>query len=154
MQFNHEYWMAIAINLAKTNNKKEIPVSALIVKDAKLISKAVNQVEEFKDSTLHAEMIAMREASKTLENWRLDGCIIYTTLEPCLMCAGAIINSRISKIVFGAYDAVLGACGSKLNAFTYLEKKNKPEIIGGIMEEEASKLLKDFFVNVRKKSLS
>ena len=137
MQFkesSHGFWMACAIKLAK-EVKDEVPIAALIVKENKLISQAINKTEILKDPTAHAEMIAIRDASIILGDWRLNDCILYTTLEPCGMCAGAIINSRISKLVFGAYDLNKGACG----------KENQVEIIGGILEIEASKLLKDFF---------
>ena len=144
MQFSHQYWISEAIKFAK--NPVEVPISALIVKDDKLISIATNLVENSNDATNHAEIIAIKEASKILDNWRLDGCILYTTLEPCSMCAGAIINARISKIVFGAFDLAFGACGSKINLFYELERQKKIEVIGGILENECSKLIKDFFV--------
>ena len=139
--FSHEYWMACAIKLAK-EVKDEVPISALVVKENKLISQAVNKTESLKDPTTHAEMIAIRDASIILGDWRLNDCILYTTLEPCGMCAGAIINSRISKLVFGAYDISRGACGSKINLF---KDENQAEVIGGILELDSTKLLKDFF---------
>ena len=145
MQFDHQYWMSKAIEFAR-EVKNEIPVCALIVKENVLISKAINQTEVLKDATAHAEILALREAANVLENWRLNDCILYTTLEPCAMCTGAIINSRISKVVFGAYDLNAGACGSKINLFKDLGKENQIEIIGGIMELECAKLLKEFFV--------
>ena len=145
MQFNHQYWMSQAVSFA-SEVKDEVPISALIVKNNILISKSVNQIEALNDATAHAEILAIREASCKLGDWRLNDCTLYTTLEPCAMCAGAIINSRVSKIVFGAYDKDFGACGSKINLFFELEKQNKIEVIGGIMEMEAGKLLKEFFV--------
>ena len=145
MHFDHKYWMLQAIDFVK-ETKSEVPVCALIVKENKLISKEVNKVESLNDCTAHAEILAIREASKKLKNWRLSDCVLYTTLEPCAMCAGAIINSRISNIVFGAYDINAGACGSKVNLFSDLEKKNQIEVIGGIMEVETSRLIKEFFI--------
>ncbi len=145
MQFDHKYWMLQAIEIAR-EVKDEIPVCALIIKDNVLISKAINQTEKLKDATAHAEILAIREASEKLGNWRLNNCVLYTTLEPCSMCVGAIINSRISKVIFGAYDLNAGACGSKTNLFSDLKKENQIEVIGGVMELEAGKLLKDFFV--------
>ena len=128
-EFSHQYWMSQAVTLAK-EIKSEVPVAALIVRDNQLISSAVNKIEYLNDSTAHAEMLAIREASRILGNWRLTGCILYSTLEPCTMCMGAITNSRISTLVFGAYDS---------------SKENQVEVIGGILELEAGKLLKDFF---------
>ena len=145
MQFDHQYWMTQAVNFAR-EVKNEIPVCALVVKENILISKAINQTEKSKDATAHAEILIIKEASSKLGNWRLSDCVLYTTLEPCAMCAGAIINSRISKIIFGAYDVNAGACGSKINLFKDLDKENQVEIIGGIMELECAKLLKEFFV--------
>ena len=143
-KYSHQYWMSYAIDLAK-DVKDEIPICALIVRDNKLISKAVNKTEACFDVTAHAEIIAIREASKILSNWRLNECTLYSTLEPCAMCTGAILNSRISRLVFGAYDLNVGACGSAINLPKDLNKQNQIKIIGGIVELEASKLLKDFF---------
>ena len=145
MQFDHQYWMSKAIDCAR-EVKNEIPVCALVIKENVLISKAINQTEVLKDATAHAEILTIREAANVLENWRLNDCVLYTTLEPCAMCTGAIINSRIQAVIFGAYDVNAGACGAKINLFRDLEKENQIEIIGGIMEMEASKLLKEFFV--------
>ena len=142
--FNHEYWVSKAIKIAK-DIKNEVPVCALVVRDNVLISKATNKTEELHDPTAHAELLAIKEASIILKNWRLNDCILYTTLEPCAMCAGAIVNSRISKLIFGAYDIDAGAGGSKINLFSDLGKENHVEIIGGILELESAKLLKDFF---------
>lgn len=144
VKYSHQYWMSCAIDLVK-NVKDEIPVCALVVRDNKLISKAVNKTEACLDATAHAEIIAIREASEILSNWRLNKCVLYSTLEPCAMCMGAILNSRISRLVFGAYDLNAGACGSVINLPKDLNKQNQIEIIGGINELEASQLLKDFF---------
>ena len=144
MHFDHKYWMLQAIDFVK-ETKSEVPVCALIVKENKLISKEVNKVESLNDCTAHAEILAIREASRKVNNWRLNDCVLYTTLEPCAMCAGAIINSRIKKVIFGAYDLNAGACGSKTNLFSDLDKENQIEVIGGILELEAGQLLKDFF---------
>ena len=144
--FSHQYWIAEAIELAKNSNINEVPVAALIVCDNNLIAGAVNRVQEHHDATSHAEILAIKEASRVLGNWRLNNCTLYTTLEPCPMCAGAILNSRISKIVFGAYDLNYGVYGSKINLLKLLERENQVEIIGGILEFECSNLLKDFFL--------
>ena len=146
--YTHQFWMQQAIDLTKTV-KGEIPIAALIVKDNKLISKAVNKTETLLDATAHAEINAIREASLVLSNWRLNGCVLYTTLEPCAMCMGAILNSRISKLVFSAYDINLGACGSALNLANELNKNEQIEIIGGVLELKSSELLKNFFASKR-----
>ena len=144
-KYSYQYWMAEAIKVTK-GIENEVPIAALIVKDNQLISSLVNKTESLMDATAHAEILAIREASRILNNWRLNGCILYTTLEPCSMCTGAILNSRISKLVFGAYDLNLGACGSAVNLIRNLNKQNQLEIIGGILELEAGELLKRFFV--------
>jgi tRNA(adenine34) deaminase len=151
MLFENNRWIAEAINIAK-NIRDEVPVCALVVKDGSLISHAVNKVENHNDATLHAEIIAIREASKVLNDWRLNDCTIYTTLEPCSMCMGAILNSRISKVVFGAYDQIAGACGSALNLAYELKKEKQIEIVGGICELQCAELLKSFFADKRLKT--
>ena len=148
-QNTHQIWMEKAIKIAKAV-KDEVPVCALIIKDNNLISTAVNKIEKLHDATAHAEILAIRKATKLLGDWRLNNCTLYTTLEPCPMCAGAILNSRISKVVFGAYDINLGACGTVFNLFNELRKEKHVEIIGGVMEKENSELLKDFFKRKRK----
>ncbi|OGI20129.1 MAG: hypothetical protein A3B68_00860 [Candidatus Melainabacteria bacterium RIFCSPHIGHO2_02_FULL_34_12] len=157
--FSHTYWMSKCIELAKKTvgadpdpvsaQYNEVPIAALVIKENKLLSSAVNKTETNLDPTAHAEIIVIREASKVLSNWRLNGCTLYTTLEPCAMCCGAIINSRISTVVFGAYDSVSGACGSAFHLINELNKNNQIEVIGGIMELEASRLIKSFFSTKR-----
>ncbi len=145
---DHQFWMNEAIQLLKIEDINEVPIAALIIKENVLISKAVNKIEKFQDSTAHAEILAIKEASNILQSWRLNDCILYTTLEPCAMCTGAIINSRIQKVIFGAYDLEQGTCGSKIN-LPYDLEKNKLEVIGGILELECSSLLKEFFKKTR-----
>ena len=147
-EYSHQYWMSQAIDLAR-NTKKDVPIAALIIKNDVLISTGINEIEDLQDATAHAEILAIRNASNKLGNWRLTDCTLYTTLEPCSMCTGAIINSRILKLVFGAYDVKAGACGSAIDLFKDLNKINQIEVIGGILELEASKLLKDFFHQIR-----
>ncbi len=147
-QYTHQYWINEAINIAKSVTD-EVPVCAFIVKDNKVISKAVNKTENLLDVTAHAEILAIKEAAKSLDNWRLTDCVLYSTLEPCAMCVGAIINSRISKLIFSAYDYNCGACSSKVNLFKELNKNDQVEIIGGILELESSDLLKSFFMTKR-----
>lgn len=130
-------------------NKGEVPVGAVIVKNDKIIGKGHNMVETLKDATAHAEIIAITAASRYMNNWRLDGSTLYVTLEPCIMCAGAIILSRISRVVYGAKDEVLGAFGSVLNIMNF-NPKRKLAIIGGVMEKESADLLRQFFKERRR----
>ncbi len=130
-------------------NKGEVPVGAVIVKNDKIIGKGHNMVETLKDATAHAEIIAITAASRYMNNWRLDGSTLYVTLEPCIMCAGAIILSRISRVVYGTKDEVLGAFGSVLNIMNF-NPKRKLAIIGGVMEKESADLLRQFFKERRR----
>ena len=127
----------------------EVPVGCVIVKDGKIISRAYNQKETKFDTTKHAEILAIQKASKKLESWRLLDCEMYVTLEPCAMCAGAIINSRIKKLYIGTSDEKTGAAGSVLNLFEDFTFNHKVEIKKGIMQEECEKILKDFFKVLR-----
>ena len=143
--------MQVAINeMYKADKKLEVPVGACIFKNDKLIAKAHNKKEGKQNALLHAEIIAINKACKRLKSWRLDECEMYVTLEPCPMCAGAIINAHIPKVYFGAYDLKNGACGTITNLFQ-MPFNFKPESVGGIMQEECSKLLTDFFKNLRNK---
>ncbi len=127
----------------------EVPVGCVIVKDGKIIARAYNQKETKFDTTKHAEILAIQKASKKLESWRLLDCEMYVTLEPCAMCAGAIINSRIKKLYIGTSDEKTGAAGSVLNLFEDFTFNHKVEIKKGIMQEECEKILKDFFKVLR-----
>ena len=139
-------FMLRAIELAKSSNN-DVPVGAVIVKDGEIISEACNEREKNNDTTAHAEIIAIRKAGEKLKNWRLSDCEMYVTLEPCPMCAGAIIQSRVSKVYFGAYDSVNGALGSKFDMRSFIN--SSVEIKGGLMEEENAKILKEYFERVR-----
>ena len=146
-----EYFMQEALKEARKAYKKlEIPVGAIIVKDNKIIAKAHNMKEEKKDTTKHAEIIAIQRASKKLNNWRLNDCELYVTLEPCSMCAGAIIQARIKKVFIGAMDQRAGACGSVLNLFEDYKFNHDVEYETGVLKDECEKLLKDFFKELRK----
>ncbi len=139
-------YMQEALNIAKTSGS-DIPVGAVIVKDGNIIAKAVNRREEDKRATAHAEILAIEEANKVLNNWRLNDCDLYVTLEPCPMCAGAVIQARIKNVYFGAYDTVNGAFGSKTDMRTIM--KSDIEVKGGLLEEECSGLLKSYFEELR-----
>lgn len=147
----NNFYMQEAIKEAKNAiDLMEIPVGAIIVKDGVIIGRGYNQKETSKDATLHAEMIAIRQACQTLGGWRLSGCTMYVTLEPCAMCAGAIVNSRIDKLVIGAKDLKTGACGSVMNITNNESLNHKVTVEFGVLGEECSSLLKEFFVNLRK----
>lgn len=151
MEKNKEYFMKQALKEAEKAYKKlEVPVGAIIVKDGKIIARAHNQKETKTDTTKHAEILAIQKASKKLESWRLIDCEMYVTLEPCTMCAGAIINSRIKKVNIGAMDEKTGAVGSVLNLFEDYTFNHKVEAEKGILKEECEQILKQFFKELRK----
>ena len=146
-----EYFMIQALKEAhKAYNKLEVPVGAVIVKDNKIISRGHNQKETKSDCTRHAEIIAIERACKKLNSWRLNDCIMYVTLEPCAMCAGAIIQSRIRKIYIGAMDQKTGCCGSVFNLFDDYKFNHHVEFKTGICKDKSEKLLKKFFKELRK----
>lgn len=146
----HSDFMSEALILAKNAEKHEdVPVGAVIVKNGEIIAKGLNKREKDNNSLLHAEIVAIDEACKSLESKYLTDCTLYVTLEPCPMCAGAIINSRIGKVVFGAYDDK-GGCFGSVADFNLLPFNHKPEIIGGYMEKECSEILSIFFDKKRK----
>lgn len=134
----------------KAYNKEEVPVGAIIVKEGKIIAKAHNQKETKKDTTKHAEIIAIQKASKKIEAWRLSECEMYVTLEPCSMCAGALIQARIKKVYIGTMDYKTGACGSKLNLLQDYVFNHKVEMETGILQKECEQILKEFFTKLRK----
>lgn len=134
----------------KAYKKLEVPVGAIIVKNGEIVARAHNLKETKNDTTKHAEILAIEKASKKLGNWRLIDCEMYVTLEPCPMCAGAIVNSRIKKVNIGAMDEKTGACGSKLNLLQDFNFDTKVNIENGILERECKELLQKFFVALRK----
>ena len=134
----------------KAAEQLEVPVGCVIVKDGKIISRAHNLKETKSDTTKHAEIIAIQKASKKLEAWRLLECEMYVTLEPCSMCAGAMIQSRIKKVYIGAMDEKTGACGSVLNLLQDYPFNHIVEVESGIEKEKCEKVLKDFFKELRK----
>lgn len=142
-------FMLEAIKEAKlAASEGEVPVGTVIVKDGEIIASARNNREATGDATGHAELLAIREACRVLGGWHLEKCELYVTLEPCPMCMGAIINSRIGKVIFGAKDAKAGACGSVLDMRSY-PLNHKPEVKGGVMKDECAAVLKDFFEKKR-----
>ncbi len=149
-----KYMEQALIEARKAYEKEEIPVGAIVVRDNKIIAKAHNIKEEKNDTTKHAEIIAIQKASKKLGSWRLNDCEMYVTLEPCAMCAGALIQSRIKKVYIGTMDLKTGACGSVLNLLEDYTFNHKVEIEKGIMQQECEKILKDFFKMLRNKKNS
>ncbi len=129
----------------------EMPVGAVIVRNGEIISRGYNKRESKKNAILHAEMIAIDRACKKLGGWRLPGCEMYVTLEPCPMCAGAILNSRIEHICFGAPDEKSGCCGTKLNLMDMNLCNFKTEVTSGVMEKECKEIIKEFFRDLRKR---
>lgn len=143
-------YMAEAINEAKKALElDEVPVGAVIVRNGEIISRAYNLRETSRQATAHAELLAIQKACSHLNSWRLDNCDLYVTLEPCPMCAGAIINARIKSVYFGAYDPKGGACGSVADLFRKGSFNHAPIVYSGIMEEECETLLKEFFSKLR-----
>lgn len=135
----------------KSYKKEEIPVGAIIVKDGKIIARGHNLKETKTDPTKHAEIIAIQKACKKLQTWRLTGCTMYVTLEPCSMCAGSLIQSRLDKVVIGTMDEKTGACGSVLNLLSDYKFNHTVQIETGIMQEECKKILQQFFKELRAK---
>ena len=147
-----ERFMKEALKEAKkAYDKLEVPVGCVIVKDGKIIARAHNLKESKKDTTKHAEILAIQKASKKLESWRLLDCDMYVTLEPCSMCAGAIVNSRIRNLYIGTMDKKTGAAGSVLNLFEDFTFNHKVTVQNGILKEQCEKILKDFFKELRKR---
>ena len=147
----HRDFMEYALALAKkAADIGEVPVGAVIVKNGKIIGEGYNLRQTKNNSLLHAEIIAINEACENTDSWRLNDCTLYVTLEPCLMCSGAIINSRIKTVVYGCVDEKAGGLGGMTNLLS-LPVNHKPEILIGIRELECQKILEDFFENLRKK---
>lgn len=148
-----EEYMKVALELAKQAYKlNEVPVGAVVVKKTtgEIVGRGYNRREIDKDPLAHAEITAIKEAAETLGGWRLLDCEMFVTLEPCPMCCGAIINSRIERVVFGAFDAKSGSAESILKMFE-LPFNHKPDVVSGILQKECSEILSDFFAELRKK---
>jgi len=145
----HILFMEKALRLAQmAADEGEVPVGAVVVHNGKIISEGRNRRERGKNALCHAEIEAINGACQALGGWRLSGCDLYVTLEPCPMCTGAAINSRIDRVIFGAFDKKAGSCGSIVNLFE-LPYNHKPEVMSGVCEEECSSILKEFFKQLR-----
>ena len=142
--------MRVALREAEEAARKgEVPVGAVVVHGGKVVGRGHNQREMLKDPTAHAEMIAITQAAAALEGWRLEETTLYVTLEPCLMCAGAIVNARIPRVVFGALDPKAGACGSLYQVGLDARLNHRFEVVGGVLAEECGALLREFFSRKR-----
>jgi tRNA(adenine34) deaminase len=149
LELYRESMMRLAIAQANVaSREREVPIGAVVCRDSEIISFGHNRREGCKNALLHAEIDAINNACKALSSWRLEGCELYVTLEPCPMCAGAIINARISTVIFGARDPKAGVCGSVLNLFTY-PFNHTPNVIGGVLQDQCADLLKQFFSGLR-----
>jgi tRNA(adenine34) deaminase len=136
-----------AATIAEENG--DVPIGCVIVHDSQVIARAYNQREQLQDPTAHAEIVALTQASAALESWRLHGCTLYVTLEPCSMCAGALVLARIDRLVFGCKDPKTGACGSLYNIVQDERLNHHVDTTSGVMEEQCSQLLRDFFLKKR-----
>ena len=152
MKCTDQDYMLLALEQAQMAAEHgDVPVGAVIVRDGKIIAAAHNRREQTGDATAHAEILAIQEACHVLQSWRLIGCTMYVTLEPCPMCAGACVNARLDRVVYGARDAKTGALGSLIQMFA-LDLNHTPRITTGILEEQSIALLQDFFERKRQRT--
>ena len=147
-----EHFMREALRqAAKAYEKEEVPIGAVVVRNGKIIARAYNQVEELKDATAHAEMLVLTQAESAVGDWRLTDCTLYVTKEPCPMCAGAIVHTRLARVVFGAPDPKGGAAGSAMNLLQFPTLNHRCDITSGVRLEECRALLQNFFEEQRNK---
>ena len=150
--YDDEFYMREAIKLAlMARDEDEVPVGAIVVRDGEIIARAYNKREQSKCATHHAEIVAIEEACRVMGGWRLPGVTLYVTMEPCVMCAGAIANARIPRVVYGTRDIRFGAYGSALD-LTKIPLNHIPEVMGGVLEDETRQILTEYFKNKRKKT--
>ncbi|MCZ2222620.1 MAG: tRNA adenosine(34) deaminase TadA [Chitinophagales bacterium] len=149
-EYQYRFMYAALQEAEKAFEENEVPVGAVVVHNNKIIGKGYNQVEKLKDATAHAEMIALTSASNHLGNWRLNECDIYVTLEPCIMCTGALLSSRINRLFYGISDLKSGACGSIHNLAENSLTNHNIKVFSGILAKESEQLLKTFFNQHRK----
>ena len=148
-----EYFMCEAMRQAqKAYAADEVPVGAVIVRDGKIIARAYNQVELLKDATAHAEMLALTQAEAAIGDWRLTDCDLYVTKEPCAMCEGAVVHTRIRRVIFGCADPSAGAAGSMLNLLQIPELNHRCEVTSGVLQKECAAILQEFFRKRREAS--
>jgi tRNA(adenine34) deaminase len=149
---SHHYFMGEALRqAARAFAAEEVPVGAVIVREGRIIARACNQVELLKDATAHAEMLALTQAQEAVGDWRLTDCVLYVTKEPCAMCAGAIVHTRLALVVYGASDLKAGAAGGALNLLQFPTFNHRCDISAGVRAEECRTLLREFFAQQREK---
>ena len=151
MEKEEKYMRAALVQAKKAAKLGEVPIGCVVVYEDEIIARGYNRRNTDKNTLSHAEMTAIRRASQKLGDWRLEGCSLYVTLEPCQMCAGAIVQARVTKVVMGAMNPKAGCGGSVLNLLEMPEFNHQVEVIRGVLENECSILLKDFFVGLRKR---
>jgi tRNA(adenine34) deaminase len=145
-----EYWIGVALDEARAAEREgDVPVGAVIVRGSEMIARASNRTVRDKDPAGHAELLAIRAASTTLKDWRLSKCTLYVTLEPCAMCAGAIVLARLDRVVFGAWDEKAGMARSIGDLLRHPRLNHRVELLGGVREAESSELLRQFFARLR-----
>jgi tRNA(adenine34) deaminase len=148
-------WIGVAIDEARAAEKDgDVPIGAVIIRDGELLARASNRTVRDQDPTAHAELLAIRAASVQLKSWRLNGCTLYVTLEPCAMCAGSIVLSRLTRVVFGAWDEKAGMVGSVGDLLRHPQLNHKPEVLAGVRAQECGELLRAFFAAKRSGSSS
>jgi tRNA(adenine34) deaminase len=141
-----DYFMREALRQAqKASAREEVPVGAVVVREGKIIARAYNQVELLKDATAHAEMLAVTQAEAAIGDWRLADCDLYVTKEPCAMCAGAIVHTRIRRVIFGCADPTAGAAGTMINLLQMQSLNHRCQITSGVLQNECAAILQDFF---------
>jgi tRNA(adenine34) deaminase len=146
----HEHFMALALEQAQLAwDRGEVPVGAVVVKDGEVIATGFNQPISGHDPTAHAEIVALRAAADKLGNYRLPGCELYVTLEPCIMCSGAMMHARLARVIYAATDPKTGACGSVVNLFDEPSLNHHTDVVGGVLADQASSLLRAFFAERR-----
>jgi len=147
---DEDYFMRLALREAeKAREHEDVPIGAVLVRDGELLAAAHNERELRQDPTAHAEILALREAARALGSWRVLGATLYVTLEPCAMCAGAIVLARVPRVVYGATDPKAGACGSVLDVLADARLNHRPEVISGLLAPDCGQLLSDFFASRR-----
>jgi len=149
---NQVTFMRLALREAeRARREREVPVGAIVVRDGRVIARAHNRPIHLKDPTAHAEVLALRRAARKVGNYRLSGCTLYVTIEPCAMCAGAMVQARLKRVVFGASDPKAGAGGSVLSVLNHPRLNHRVEVTEGVLGEDCAAILKEFFGNKRKK---
>ncbi len=147
---NDERWMVVALQEARRAlEEREVPVGAVVVRDNRLLGRGYNRVEALQDATAHAEILALGAASAALGSWRLEGSTLYVTLEPCIMCAGALLLARVSRLVFGAHDPTMGACGSVRDVLDSARLAGRIRVRSSVLPAESTALMEEFFEKVR-----